>query len=96
MREKRMKSDEELDGKKHSKHKKKKKHIFLKIVIVLLIIIVILAGILIGYIYSKYSQIEHEYIDESEIEINEGVETKGYKNILLLGVDSRSNEYKNT
>lgn len=96
MSAKRMKENVEIEEKKHKKHKKKKRHIFLKLVIILLIIIAILAGILVGYIYSKYSQIEHEYIDESEIEINDGIKTTGYKNILLLGVDSRNNNYKNT
>ena len=93
MRRKQIK-DEEIDGKKR---KKKKKHIFLKIVLVLLAIIVILAGVLFGYGYSKLSQITHDEIDLNEVEVNEGVEVaKGYRNILLLGVDSRQNEYTNT
>lgn len=92
MGNKRMKDEQE--GKKN---KKKKKHIFLKIVLVLIAIIVILAGVILGYGYSKLSQIKHEEIDLNQVEVNEGVEEKkGYRNILLLGVDSRESEYTNT
>lgn len=76
--------------------KKKKKHIFLKIVLILLAIIVILAGVLIGFVYSKIARVEHDDIDESQIEVTEGVETTGYRNIVLFGVDSRQNSYKST
>lgn len=76
--------------------KKKKKHIFLKVIIVLIAIIAILAGVLAGYGYSKLAQIEYDDIDESLIEVNDGVKTTGYRNILLLGVDSRKNNYTNT
>ena len=58
MGNKRMKDEQE--GKKN---KKKKKHIFLKIVLVLIAIIVILAGVILGYGYSKLSQIKHEEIE---------------------------------
>ena len=90
--------DEEVykTGKKSKKanKKKKKKHILLKIFIVLITIIAILAGVAAGYVYSLMSRIDHDDIDKNEIEINEGVETAtGYRNILLLGVDSRENEY---
>ena len=102
MSAKRMKtnSDEEKEGKKYKKNtkkKNKKKKIILKIFVILLVILVILAGIAAGYVVSKFSLINHENIDKSEIEVNEGVgEQHGYKNILLLGVDSRSNSYTNT
>ena len=92
---KRMKEDE-AEVKKNKKGKKKK-HIFLKIVLILLTIIVILAGVILGYGYSKLNQIKHDDIDVNTIEVNEGIEiAKGYRNILLLGVDSRENEYTNT
>ena len=93
MGSKRMK-DEQSEGKKN---KKKKKHIFLKIFLVLLAVIVIFAGVILGYGYSKLAQIKHDDIDLNQVEVNEGVEEKkGYRNILLLGVDSRENEYTNT
>lgn len=100
MSAKRMKQErnEEKDEKfnKNKKKKIKKKHTFLKIIIVLLAIIVICAGILVGYGYTKFAQIEFDDIDRSDIEVNEGVKTEGYRNILLLGVDSRKNSYENT
>ena len=80
-----------------NKTKKKKKRIFLKIVIVLLAIIIVFAGILVGFIYSKFTMYNYDDIDESQIEVNEGVETAtGYRNIFLFGVDSRKNSYENT
>lgn len=89
---KRMKSDNE----KEKNDEKKKKHIFLKIIIALLAIIVMCTGIIIGYGYAKLTQIEYDNLDKNEIEVNEGIETAGYRNILLLGVDSRKNSYENT
>ncbi len=77
-----------------NKKKKKKKHIFLKIVLVLFIIIVILAGILVGFMYSKLTKFNYDDIDENLIEVTEGVETTGYKNIVLYGVDARNNSYE--
>ena len=91
--------EEEIKPKKDketNKIRKKKKRIILRIAMILLAIIVILVGIVVGYGYSKIAQIKYDDIDETQIEVNEGVETKGYRNILLLGVDSRQNEYSNT
>ncbi len=102
MKSRREKEEEDYDipnsvrNMKRSAKKKKKKHIFLKIVIVLVIIIVILAGILAGYGYSKFALINFDNIDTNEIDINEGVSTTGYINIVLFGVDSRTNSYENT
>lgn len=45
--------------------------------------------------YNKFSQIEYDDLDKNLIEVNEGVQTTGYRNILLLGVDSRENDYSN-
>ena len=102
---KRMRTENEADEndipnsvknmKKKSK-KKKKKHTFLKVVLVLLAIIVILIGVLVGYVYSKWARVDHDEIDESQIEVNEGIETTGYRNIVLFGVDSRQNSYEHT
>ena len=99
-KQKKTAESEELKNeeiKTHSrKKKKKKKHIFLKIVLILLAIIAIVAGIIVGYGYSKLSMLNYDEIDKNEIEVNEGVETAtGYRNILLLGVDSRQNDYSN-
>lgn len=70
---KRMKEEDKEEKNKRSKKKKKKKHIFLKTVIILITIIVILAGIIIGYGYSKYSLINIDKMDKNEIEINDEV-----------------------
>lgn len=79
------------------KKKKKKKRVFLKVVLILLAIIVILVGVLFGYVYSKLARVDHDEIDESQIEVNEGIETStGYRNIVLFGVDSRQNSYEHT
>lgn len=86
------------EEKENKRSKKKKKHVFLKVVLILLAIIAILAGVIIGYGYSKLAQINHdEDFDVNQVEVNEGVEVaEGYRNILLLGVDSRENEYTKT
>ncbi len=105
---KRMKDNEEINEDdipnsvknmkkgKSQKKKKKKKNIFLRIVLVLLAIIIILVGVVAGYGYSKLAMIDYDQVDTNDIEINEGVETTGYRNIVLLGVDSRSGSYENT
>ena len=99
MENKRAKTEDEevyktVKRSKKANKKKKKKHILLKIFIVLITIIAILAGVAAGYVYSLMSRIDIDDIDKNEIEINEGVETAtGYRNILLLGVDSRENDY---
>lgn len=94
MSSKRMKTDSVEENKKH--RKKKKKHIFKKIMIILVFLIVTALGVAVGYTYTKFSQIKFDNIDKESIEVNEGVKTTGYLNILLLGVDSRDNKYTNT
>ena len=79
-------------AKKKKKKKKSKLRIVLRIFLVLLILIAICAGVLVSYVYDKLNKIERHDIDKNEIEINEGVETTGYFNILLLGVDARDQE----
>lgn len=84
---------------KHDKGKEKKKagtlKIFLRILIVLLMIIAILAGIGVGFISSKLGKINVEKIDETQIGISEETkkELSGYRNIALLGIDSRADDY---
>lgn len=80
-----------------SNQKKKKSskivRIIKKIFILLIIFIVIALGIIAGYAYNLWSQIDHDSdFDKSQIEINEGVSTKGYYNILLFGVDARNQQ----
>jgi LCP family protein required for cell wall assembly len=61
------------------------------IAIILLVVIIILAGVAIAgwtYIRSLIDQTQKIDIDVSQIEVNENL--KGYRNIALLGIDSRA------
>ena len=84
---------------KHSEVKEKKKRTALKIIgrifLAIIIIIVILAGIGLGYVYNKLGQMNVEEIDETAIGISEETEERlsGYRNIALLGIDSREDDY---
>lgn len=84
---------------KHSEEKPKTKSkalkIFLRIILVILIIIVILAGIAAGFVASKLGKINVEEIDKTAIGISEETkeELSGYRNIALLGIDSRADDY---
>lgn len=72
------------------KKKKKKKHIFLRILLVLLIIIGVLVAVAYAYVNDKFNKVEYDNsFSKEEIEVNEGVQTTGYMNILLFGVDAR-------
>lgn len=84
---------------KHSLEKEKKKGSVLKVIgIILLVIItilVIIAGIGLGFVYSKLGKINVEEIDETAIGINQETQEQlsGYRNIALLGIDSRADDY---
>ena len=82
---------------KHNEEKKKSKglKIFLRVLLVLLIIIVIIAGIAVGYVTNKLGKITVEEIDETAIGIDEETQERlsGYRNIALLGIDSREDDY---
>ena len=77
------------------KKKKKKKSKLKRVLVIMLIIFLMLTsmvlGVIVGYGYNMLGQVEQDNdFDKSQIEINEGVETTGYKNILLFGVDARN------
>lgn len=84
---------------KHSEEKTKKKRKFWKtigiIFLIILTILVILAGSALGYIYSKLGKMNVEEIDETAIGITEETQERlsGYRNIALLGIDSRADDY---
>ena len=84
---------------KHSeenpKTKSKALKIFLRILLAILIIIVILAGIAAGLVANKLGKINIEEIDKTAIGISEETkeELSGYRNIALLGIDSRADDY---
>ena len=84
---------------KHSEEEPKKKSkalkVFLIILLIILIIVVILAGIAAGFVASKLGKINVEEIDKTAIGISEETkeELSGYRNIALLGIDSRADDY---
>lgn len=78
---------------------KKKKTSALKIIgmifLVLLILIVILAGVGMGFVYTKLGQMNVEEIDETAIGIEEETQERlaKYRNIAIFGIDSRADDY---
>ena len=84
-----------LERQQYANKKKKKLNIFVKILIVLLIIIIgiVIAGYL--FINSKLSMLQTESIDTTAVGIDSEVaeSLKGYRNIALLGIDSRADDY---
>ena len=69
--------------------------IVLRIFVVLLIILAIIAGIATYFVASKLGKIQVEKIDETAIGISEDTSKalSGYRNIALLGIDSRADDY---
>lgn len=66
----------------------------IKTILIIIVILVVMAGIIFGtgawYIIDKLSKVNYVDISAEDIDINEGVNT-GYRNIVLLGTDTRSN-----
>ncbi len=79
-------------GKKKKKKKSKLKRIILTMFLVILMIGATVLGAVVGYGYNLLKELDIDNtIDGNDIEINEGVEeAKGYYNIVLYGVDARS------
>lgn len=83
---------------KNIKTKKSIWKIIGRILLILFVILIILVGVAVGagywYINTKLGKVNYVDIDESEIEISEGVSNKlsGYRTIALFGVDSRNAE----
>ena len=80
---------------KGQKKKSKALRIFLTILLIIIIIVVILAGVAVGFGANNLGKINVEEINEEEVGIT--VKTKeelsGYRNIALLGIDSRADDY---
>lgn len=70
--------------------------VFLIILLILLIMLLIFFSTVTWYTYNKLSKVN--YVKIENIEVNEGVaeQLKGYRNIVLFGVDARANTYDNT
>ena len=81
-----------------AKNKKSVGKIIGRIFLILFVILIILVGVAVGtgywYINNKLGKLNYVDINESEIEISEGVSNKldGYRTIALFGVDSRNAE----
>lgn len=82
---------------KHEAEKKKTSvlKIIGRIFLILLILIVIMAGMGVGFVYTKLGKMTVEDIDETAIGINKETQERlsGYRNIALLGIDSREDDY---
>lgn len=85
---------------KHSEVKEKKKiglvSKILLIIFIAIIIFVLVAGVS-GYFWAKHKWDKMDYVDlsSSDIEVNPGVNEslKGYRNIVLLGLDAREDNF---
>ena len=74
---------------------KKGKKVFFRVLVVFLMILAILAGIATYFIGDKLGKINKETIDETAIGLTEETNKalSGYRNIALLGIDSREDDY---
>ena len=83
----------------HNMRKKKKMNKGLKIILIILLVLVIfILGLgIAGYTFvnGKIGKMQKENIDTTAVGINEETkqELKGYRNIALLGIDSRADDY---
>ncbi len=67
------------------------------IILLIILALIIIAGVVgVVYVKNKLSQINYVDLQSSDIEINEGVELTGYRNIAIFGVDSRADSYDDT
>lgn len=85
---------------KHEEIKEKKKmgllpKILLFILIAIIIVVLVAFGSGYFFIKSKWNQMEYVNLTKSDIEVNPGVEEslKGYRNIVLLGLDAREDSF---
>ena len=91
----RNKEREEENNMRKKKKTNKGLKIFLIILLVLVIIIVGLGVAGYTFINGKIGKMQKENIDTTAVGINEDTkeELKGYRNIALLGIDSRADDY---
>lgn len=92
--ERNLEREEEIKMKNQNK-KHKRLRIFL---IIILIIVIIISGLVLagyGFVNGKINKVQKENIDVEEIGINEETskQLEGYRNIALLGIDSRADDY---
>ena len=88
-----------MKEKQEEKTSKKGKHRVLKVIVVVLLILLLIVAVTFGliawYVKDKLSKIQTMEVNKDEIEITEGVEEEleEYRNIALLGIDSRQDSY---
>ncbi len=92
--ERNLEREEEIKMKNQKKNHKRLR-IFL---IIILIIVIIISGLVLagyGFVNGKINKVQKENIDVEEIGINEETskQLEGYRNIALLGIDSRADDY---
>ncbi len=82
-------------GNKDKKKMAKWKKIVLIIMIVLLMLLAIIAGIGTYFVADKLEKLQKEDIDKNAVGISEEAKDalSGYRNIALLGIDSRADDY---
>lgn len=82
-------------GKNEEKKMAKWKKVLLIILIVLLLLLAVVAGIGTYFVADKLGKIQKEDIDETAIGISDdnNKALSGYRNIALLGIDSRADDY---
>lgn len=90
-----MEEEEKINNEKGTKKKKKGLKAFGIIVLVLVIILVGIIGFVVWYVHDKLNKVQNVEIDVSQIGITEETDTEleEYRNIALLGIDSRADEY---
>lgn len=78
-----------------TKKKNKGFKIFLRIFIAIIVIVLGIAIAGYSFVHNKLSKMKTEYIDKTAIGISEEAKDslKGYRNIALLGIDSRADDY---
>lgn len=78
-------------NKANNKVNKKGKRRLKKVLITLFILVLIIVGVIFGFIKSKLDKIDYVNIPLKDLNMNDGIaeSLKNYRNIALLGVDSR-------
>lgn len=79
----------------NTKSKAKKKHKGLKIFVIIILILAILIGVAYAFVNDKLGKMNQESIDTTQVGIDSNVadSLKDYRNIALLGIDSREDDY---
>lgn len=90
-----VQKNNEVKEKSNKGKEKKGRKILVRIIIVILMIFAILAGIATWFVGDKLGKIQKENIDETAIGISDETNKalSGYRNIALLGIDSRADDY---